>query len=74
MSAQLRPDAAPPLGPGVVPGPFRAGATVPGEAAFDAWLRRELDRLYGAALAEPVPAELARLLETLPPKGGAKKA
>lgn len=74
MSAQLRPDAAPPMGPGVAPGPFRPGTTAPGEAAFDAWLRRELGRLYDAALAEPVPPELARLLERAPPKGGTKKA
>lgn len=37
-------------------------ATGQGEAAFEAWLRRELGRLYGAALAEPVPEDLARLL------------
>jgi hypothetical protein len=35
-----------------------------GEVAFEAWLRRELGRLYGAALAEPVPEELSRLLGT----------
>ena len=37
-----------------------------GEAPFEAWLRRELGRLYGAALAEPVPEELSRLLGTGP--------
>lgn len=36
------------------------------EAAFDAWLRRELGRLYGAVLAEPMPEELSRLLDPRP--------
>jgi hypothetical protein len=58
----------------VSPGPFPTGPAEPGEAAFEAWLRRELSRLYGATLAEPVPEELSRLLDRLPPKGGAKKA
>ncbi len=34
-----------------------------GEAAFEAWLRRELGRLYGATMAAPVPDALARLLK-----------
>jgi hypothetical protein len=77
MSAQLRPEAALPAR--VVPlsvssGPFPASPAEPGEAAFEAWLRRELGRLYDATLAEPVPEELSRLLDKLPPKGGAKKA
>lgn len=61
MSAQLRPDAAPST---------RAAAArlakpdpEPGEVAFDRWLRHELARLYDTTLAEPVPEELARLLQ-----------
>ena len=42
-----------------------------GEVAFEAWLRRELGRLYGAALAEPVPEKLSRLLGTRPAETGA---
>jgi hypothetical protein len=42
-----------------------------GEAAFEAWLRRELGRLYGAALAEPVPEELSRMLRPHPAEAGA---
>jgi len=30
-------------------------------------LKRELGRLYDAALEEPVPEELSRLLESTPP-------
>ena len=41
-----------------------------GEAAFEAWLRRELGRLYGAALVEPVPDALSELLEPRPPDAG----
>ncbi|MBW8269553.1 hypothetical protein [Caldovatus aquaticus] len=38
-------------------------------AAFDRWLRRELARLYGAALHEPVPDSLLRMItEALPPR------
>ena len=42
-----------------------------GEAAFEAWLRRELGRLYGAALVEPVPDALSQLLKPRPPEAGA---
>ena len=41
-----------------------------GEAAFEAWLRRELGRLYGAALVEPVPDALSQLLKPRPPEAG----
>lgn len=41
-----------------------------GEAAFEAWLRRELGRLYGAALVEPVPDALSELLKPRPPDAG----
>jgi hypothetical protein len=40
----------------------------PGEVAFDHWLKKELGRLYDATLAEPVPEELARLLDEPPPR------
>lgn len=43
-----------------------AAAATQGEAAFDSWLRRELGRLYDATLAEPVPEELVRLLDSRP--------
>lgn len=43
-----------------------------GEVAFEAWLRRELGRLYGAALAEPVPEELSRLLGAPPAQAGSR--
>ena len=38
----------------------------PREDDFDAWLRRELGRLYDATLIEPVPEELTRLLGRSP--------
>lgn len=64
MSAQLRTGGAPP------PWVARASATRrnadPGEAAFEHWLKKELGRLYDATLAEPVPDELARLLDQPP--------
>lgn len=65
MSAPHLPEAAPPR---------RAApaAPPPHDDAFDAWLRRELGRLYDAALAEPVPAALTRLLHT-PPRQGARR-
>ncbi len=45
-------------------------AAVARQAAFDHWLQQELTRLYGAALHEPLPDSLLRLLdERLPPKG-----
>jgi hypothetical protein len=48
--------------PGETPGRCAALAT-----AFDRWLRQELTRLYGAALDEPVPDDLLRLIaEALP--------
>lgn len=72
MSAQLRPEAAPPLR--AVSSPVTQPPSDPGEAAFDAWLKRELGRLYDATLSEPVPEELARLLDKVPPNGGTKKA
>lgn len=33
-----------------------------GNDAFDSWLQAELSRLYGAALAEPLPEDMIRLL------------
>lgn len=48
--------------------PRRRAAPRPGtpEAAFDRWLRRELARLYGAALHEPVPDNLLRMIAKAP--------
>jgi hypothetical protein len=37
--------------------------------AFDRWLRQELMRLYGAALDEPVPDDLLRLIAEASPGG-----
>jgi hypothetical protein len=77
MSAQLRPEAAPPLRATLAPltsSPFSHAPAEPGEAAFEAWLKRELGRLYDQTLVEPVPDELARLIEKLPPKSVEKKA
>jgi hypothetical protein len=34
----------------------------PGADAIDHWLRQELGRLYDAALSEPLPEELVRLV------------
>ncbi len=66
MSAQLRPGAAPP--PRVAHArPVRQhqpSPADPGEVAFDRWLKKELGRLYDATLAEPVPEELTRLLDS----------
>lgn len=56
MSAHLHPGTAP-----STPPPTMAGAGT--DAAFDRWLRQELSRLYDAALSEPVPPELLRLLK-----------
>ena len=68
MSGQFRPAASPrlaiPRSVSVAPAATGPGGEV--EAAFEAWLRRELTRLYGAALAEPVPEELSRLLDPRP--------
>lgn len=72
MSAQLRPEAAPPVW--AAPASLSHAPADAGEAAFEAWLKRELGRLYDATLSEPVPEELARLLDKVPSKGGAKKA
>lgn len=59
MSAQLLSETAPPWWVAPVP-------VSPHEDAFDAWLRRELGRLYDAVLTEPVPEALTRLLDTRP--------
>ncbi len=32
------------------------------------WLRRDLARQYGAALREPLPAELLAMLAVVPPR------
>jgi hypothetical protein len=67
MSAQLRPGGAPP--PRVAQSrPVRHQPADPGEMAFDRWLKTELGRLYDATLSEPVPDELARLLDQIPAK------
>lgn len=39
--------------------PINATADLDG---FDAWLRSELARLYGSALAEPLPEDMIRVL------------
>ncbi|WP_137181360.1 hypothetical protein [Roseomonas sp. AR75] len=61
MSAQLRSSGAPP--PPAVRREPDHDEDDPGNQAFDRWLRDELARRYDAALAEPVPDELARLLD-----------
>jgi hypothetical protein len=49
--------------PAIPSGPPSPG--VPQDAkAFDDWLRQELSRLYDAALTEPVPEDLLRLLRS----------
>lgn len=65
MSAQLRPEGAAP--PRVAHARHDHHPSDPGEVAFDRWLKRELGKLYDATLAEPVPEELARLLDQVPP-------
>jgi hypothetical protein len=72
MSAQLRSEGA--------VAPLRAAPAQPakrptdaGEVAFDRWLKRELGRLYDETLAEPVPDDLARLLDPSPDKGPEKE-
>lgn len=62
MSAQLRPEGASPMRV-AHPRTSTTAPASPGDAAFDRWLRRELGRLYDAALEEPVPDELMRLLD-----------
>jgi hypothetical protein len=41
---------------------LRPPATTADADRFDAWLQAELSRLYDAALAEPVPEDIIRLL------------
>lgn len=65
MSAQLLSEAAPPRRAAPIP-------VSPREDAFDAWLRRELGRLYDAALIEPVPEALTRLLDRRPNRATAR--
>lgn len=36
---------------------------VPPDREFDLWLRRELGRLHGDVLHEPVPEKLLRIIE-----------
>lgn len=57
MSAQLLSEVAPPRRAAPVP-------VSPREDAFEAWLRHELGRLYNAAMTEPVPEALTRLLDS----------
>ncbi len=64
MSAQLRREGAAPRRATRAP-PLQPGHD-PGEAAFDRWLREELARLYDNTLSEPVPDDLARLLQERP--------
>jgi hypothetical protein len=74
MSAQLRPEAVPPsraMPRSLSSLSLATGPAGGGEAAFEAWLRRELGRLYGATLAEPVPDALARLLKPHPAEADA---
>jgi len=71
MSAQLRPEAVPPSRAMPRSLSSLSLAAGRGEVAFEAWLRRELGRLYGAALAEPVPEELSRMLRPHPAEAGA---
>lgn len=59
MSAQLLSEAAPPWRAAPIP-------VSPREDAFEAWLRRELGRLYDTVLTEPVPEALTRLLDSRP--------
>lgn len=70
MSAQLRPEGAPP--PGVARARPGRDRSEPGEAAFDHWLKNELGRLYDATLSEPVPDDLMRLLDQATRKDGGK--
>jgi|GEM_PF-3292048 len=65
MSAQIRHGgASPPRGATSLPDQ----PTDPGGVAFDRWLKGELGRLYDSAVAEPVPEELRRLLDSMPPR------
>ena len=66
MSAQLLSEAAPPRRAAPIP-------VSPREDAFEAWLRRELGRLYDTALTEPVPETLTRLLDSRPNMAAARR-
>ena len=70
MSAQLPPGGA--SSPSRVPRTGSLSHGDPAEIAFDRWLRDELGRLYDAALAEPVPEQLTRLLDQV--TAGSEKA
>ena len=73
MSAQLRPEGAPPRWATHDPVCMPAE---PGAAAFDHWLKRELGRLYDATLSEAMPESLQRLLDAPPawaPEGARTK-
>ncbi|PWS38270.1 hypothetical protein DFH01_02955 [Falsiroseomonas bella] len=59
MSAQLRPAEAPPPAARSPDSETDPAA----DAALGSWLRRELGRLYDAALTEPLPEALTALLD-----------
>ena len=45
------------------PRPAARGEARPTDDAFDVWLQRGLHQLYDSVAAEPIPAELLRLIE-----------
>jgi len=51
----------PPAPPGASGG---AKPAAPGETVFDLWLNRSLHQLYDGVAAEPIPAELLKLIES----------
>jgi hypothetical protein len=53
--------------------PAAAGAGAAPDA-LDLWLRRGLHRLYSTVAAEPIPAEMLRLIEDTPPGQPARRA
>lgn len=72
MSAQLRPEGAPPPRVARAQPVRRQHLADPGEVAFDRWLKGELGKLYDQTLSEPVPEELTRLLDQIGRKDGPK--
>jgi hypothetical protein len=38
------------------------------DAAFDTWLQRGLQGMYGEVVQEPIPEELLHLIQSMPPR------
>lgn len=48
----------------------RGGDGTLSDGAFDRWFRHQVHRIYDDAMAEPIPADLAEILERFPSRRG----